>query len=297
MEYLIYQGGASNKFHIFFVAEDDGGQYHAFNAYGRIGYNPRIQYIGGPYSTSDSAEYAFKKKMGQKTKKGYRPFGAEEGEVGISANDFMDNVLHSWTEEFIQYYTPDELSWVLEQKQNKYPPNEDLDFFMRLMYEDYLMKFKDASEDIIYEEDVGGGISPFEARAEGYGDIYAYTRIPYSWDTDSDYDEYIYEGDINERVEEEVDQEVRSGNYSGSSVYGTTVEYEDPEDKDAYIEKEIDVDYSWGAEGSEDIPQVELHNPIETGIKLSIGSMIAVVGISALGGAMLGLLNRTMGDE
>ena len=94
-----------------------------------------------------------------------------------------------------------------------------------------------------------------------------------------------------------MDQEVRSGNYSGSSVYGTTVEYEDPEDKDAYIEKEIDVDYSWGAEGSEDIPQVELHNPIETGIKLSIGSMIAVVGISALGGAMLGLLNRTMGDE
>ena len=77
MEYLIYQGGASNKFHIFFVAQDDGGQYHAFNAYGRIGYNPRIQYIGGPYSTSDSAEYAFKKKMGQKTKKGYRPFGAE----------------------------------------------------------------------------------------------------------------------------------------------------------------------------------------------------------------------------
>jgi predicted DNA-binding WGR domain protein len=77
MEYLIYQGGASNKFHIFFVAQDDGGQYHAFNAYGRIGYNPRIQYIGGPYSTKASAEYAFGKKMGQKTKKGYRPFGAE----------------------------------------------------------------------------------------------------------------------------------------------------------------------------------------------------------------------------
>ena len=52
------------------------------------------------------------------------------------------------------------------------------------------------------------------------------------------------------------------------------------------------------AEGSEkDIPQVELHNPIETGIKLSIGSMIAVVGLSAIGGAVLGLLNRTMGDE
>ena len=81
MEYLIYQGGASNKFHIFFVAQDDGGQYHAFNAYGRIGYNPRIQYIGGPYSTKASAEYAFGKKMGQKTKKGYRPFGAEGEEL------------------------------------------------------------------------------------------------------------------------------------------------------------------------------------------------------------------------
>ena len=208
MEYLIYQGGASNKFHIFFVAQDDGGQYHAFNAYGRIGYNPRIQYIGGPYSTSDSAEYAFKKKMGQKTKKGYRPYGAE-----------------------------------------------------------------------------------------GYGDVSAYTTIPYSWGTDSDYDEYIDEYDINQRVEEEVEQEVRGGNREGASSYGMTVSWEDPEDKDAYIERDIDVDYSWGAEGSEDIPQVELHNPVETGIKLSLGSMITVVGISALSGAVLGLLNRTMGDE
>jgi predicted DNA-binding WGR domain protein len=208
MEYLIYQGGASNKFHIFFVAQDDGGQYHAFNAYGRIGYNPRIQYIGGPYSTKASAEYAFGKKMGQKTKKGYRPFGAE-----------------------------------------------------------------------------------------GYGSISAYTTIPYSWETDSDYDDYIDEYDINQSIEYEVDQEVRSGNRSGSSTYTTTVGYDDPNDEDSYIQEDLDVDYSWGAEGSEDIPQVELHNPIETGIKLSLGSMIAVVGISALGGAMLGLLNRTMGDE
>lgn len=211
MEYLIYQGGASNKFHIFFVAQDDGGQYHAFNAYGRIGYNPRIQYIGGPYSTTDSAEYAFKKKMGQKTKKGYRPFGAE-----------------------------------------------------------------------------------------GYGSVSAYTTVPYSWQTDPDpheHDAYIDEYDINARVEDEVDQEVRSGNRSGVSSYTTTVGYDDPEDDDSWVEEDLEVDYEWGAEGSEDIPQVELHNPIETGIKLSIGSMIAVVGISAIGGAVLGLLSRNNGDE
>ena len=212
MEYLIYQGGASNKFHIFFVAVDDGGQYHAFNAYGRIGYNPRIQYIGGPYSTFDSAEYAFKKKMGQKTKKGYRPFGAE-----------------------------------------------------------------------------------------GSGSISAYTTIPYSWETDPDpheHDEHIDNYDIENAIEYEVDSEVRSGNRSGSGTYTTTVGYDDPEDEGSWVQEDLDIDYRWGAEGSEDdIPQVELHNPIETGIKLSIGSMIAVVGLSAVGGAVLGLLNRTVGDE
>ena len=213
MEYLIYQGGASNKFHIFFVAVDDGGQYHAFNAYGRIGYNPRIQYIGGPYSTFDSAEYAFKKKMGQKTKKGYRPFGAE-----------------------------------------------------------------------------------------GSGSISAYTTIPYSWETDPDpheHDEHIDNYDIDNAIEYEVDSEVRSGNRSGYGTYTTTVGYDDPEDEGSWVQEDLDIDYRWGAEGSseDDIPQVELHNPIETGIKLSIGSMIAVVGLSAIGGAVLGLLNRTMGDE
>ena len=156
MEYLIYQGGASNKFHIFFVAQDDGGQYHAFNAYGRIGYNPRIQYIGGPYSTSDSAEYAFKKKMGQKTKKGYRPFGAE-----------------------------------------------------------------------------------------GSCSIYAYTTVPYSWETDPDpheHDEHIDNYDIENAIEYEVDQEVRSGNRSGSATYTTTVGYDDPEDDDSWVEEDLDVD-------------------------------------------------------
>jgi len=210
MEYLIYQGGASNKFHIFFVAQDDGGMYHAFNAYGRIGYNPRIQYIGGPYSTKASAEYAFGKKMGQKTKKGYRPFGAE-----------------------------------------------------------------------------------------GSGSISAYTTIPYSWETDPDpheHDENIDNYDIENAIEYEVDQEVRSGNRTGSSTYTTTVGYDDPENDDRYIQEQLEVDYRWGAEGDE-IAQVELHNPIETGVKMTFGSMLAVVGFSALGGALLGLLNRTIGDE
>lgn len=52
------------------------------------------------------------------------------------------------------------------------------------------------------------------------------------------------------------------------------------------------------AEGSEDdIPQMELHNPIETGIKMTIGSMIAVIGLSAIGGAVLGFLSGNNGDE
>jgi predicted DNA-binding WGR domain protein len=245
MEYLIYQGGASNKFHIFFVAQDDGGMYHAFNAYGRIGYNPRIQYIGGPYSTKASAEYAFKKKMGQKTKKGYRPFGAE-----------------------------------------------------------------------------------------GSGSISAYTTIPYSWETDPDpheHDEHIDEYDINRYIEGEVDQEVRSGNRTGSSTYTTTVGYDDPEDEDRYIEEDLEVYYRWGAEGSGDIctvcgdtavhfykdgevilcdkhyqqqygkysaEELSVKEPFQTGFKLTLGvisaGVVGTLGLGALGMILTGLRN---GDE
>ena len=70
IDYLIYQGGASNKFHLFFLATDPAGNYHSFNAYGRIGYTPTLHHNAGP-GTKGSVTQAISKKRHQKSKKGY----------------------------------------------------------------------------------------------------------------------------------------------------------------------------------------------------------------------------------
>jgi len=80
LDYLIYQGGASNKYHIFFLATDPAGNYHAFNAYGRIGYSPTLHHNAGP-GTKGSVTQAISKKKQAKSKKGYKPYGAEGDEI------------------------------------------------------------------------------------------------------------------------------------------------------------------------------------------------------------------------
>ena len=86
VDYLVYSGGASNKFHVFFLATDPAGNYHSFNAYGRIGYSPTLHHNAGP-GTKGSVTQAISKKRQKKAKKGYvqqaETFEAE-GEPTIS---------------------------------------------------------------------------------------------------------------------------------------------------------------------------------------------------------------------
>ena len=70
MNYLTYQSGSSNKYHIFFVAQDKSGNYFAFNGAARIGYSPQIHRIAGPTS-QEMAAGAARKKMRAKQRKGY----------------------------------------------------------------------------------------------------------------------------------------------------------------------------------------------------------------------------------
>ena len=70
MNYLTYQSGSSNKYHIFFVAQDKSGNYFAFNGAARIGYSPKLHRIAGP-TTQEMATGAARKKMRAKQRKGY----------------------------------------------------------------------------------------------------------------------------------------------------------------------------------------------------------------------------------
>ena len=70
VDYLVYSGGNSNKFHVFFLATDPAGNYHSFNAYGRVGYSPTLHHNAGP-GTKGSVTQAISKKRQQKSKKGY----------------------------------------------------------------------------------------------------------------------------------------------------------------------------------------------------------------------------------
>ena len=54
------------------------------------------------------------------------------------------------------------------------------------------------------------------------------------------------------------------------------------------------------AEGEEDIPQVKLFNPVETGVKMTFGSMFAVIGLSAISAVLtsvfLGFSGKNNGE-
>ena len=90
VHYLVYQSGASNKFHVFFLAEDSRGKWFAYNAYARIGYNPRLFEIGGPYSSKSQAESLISSKMSKKTRKGYTQ-AAETAGLPVIPNSFGEN--------------------------------------------------------------------------------------------------------------------------------------------------------------------------------------------------------------
>jgi hypothetical protein len=89
IDYLVFSGGASNKYHVFFLATDPAGNYHSFNAYGRIGYSPTLHHNAGPGGKSFITQ-AVSKKRYQKTKKGY--VQQAEGEDGKMYCDKCDNL-------------------------------------------------------------------------------------------------------------------------------------------------------------------------------------------------------------
>jgi len=77
-QYLTYQEGTSSKFHMFWLAQDGGGSWYAFNGYARLGYTPRIQRITGPTSQEQAAR-AMQSKMNAKLRKGYSNRSKEFG--------------------------------------------------------------------------------------------------------------------------------------------------------------------------------------------------------------------------
>ena len=87
--------------------------------------------------------------------------------------------------------------------------------------------------------------------AESSGSIRAYADIDYSWDSDPDphkHEDQLDESDISGMIEELVQEEVDSGNTSGSGYTSTEVGFEGP-GKDDYSYEDVDIHYRWGAEG------------------------------------------------
>jgi hypothetical protein len=85
LQYLIYQSGSSNKYHMFWLAQDKSGGWYAFSGYGRIGYAARMVRITGP-TTQETAMRAMQSKINKKVGKGYtnvsRDFGMNAEESG-----------------------------------------------------------------------------------------------------------------------------------------------------------------------------------------------------------------------
>ena len=70
MNYLTYQSGSSNKYHIFFVAQDKSGNYFAFNGLARIGYSPKLHRIAD-LLRKNKPQVQTRRKMRTKQRKGY----------------------------------------------------------------------------------------------------------------------------------------------------------------------------------------------------------------------------------
>ena len=68
-QYMTFREGASNKYH-YFVVFKDGDQFHAANAYGRIGYPARVNDIG-TFDSESEAKGAAQTKADSKLAKGY----------------------------------------------------------------------------------------------------------------------------------------------------------------------------------------------------------------------------------
>jgi predicted DNA-binding WGR domain protein len=71
-EYVTIREGASNKFHYFVVFVDNNGKFRAANAYGRIGYTPKVFDLG-TFDTANEAMSIAKNKLRNKMSKGYQP--------------------------------------------------------------------------------------------------------------------------------------------------------------------------------------------------------------------------------
>ena len=70
-KYITYREEPSNKYHYFVVFQNDANdKYVAANAYGRIGYRPKVVNLG-EYDTKIDALQTAQKKLNTKLQKGY----------------------------------------------------------------------------------------------------------------------------------------------------------------------------------------------------------------------------------
>lgn len=143
VDYLVYSGGNSNKFHVFFLATDPAGNYHSFNAYGRVGYSPTLHHNAGP-GTKGSVTQAISKKRQQKSKKGY----VQQAETGYGYDDPPERMTdeEGWLELHERYEDDEEWGQMtLEEFKKSFIEQTKKDDEMQIKYE---QRLKDEGRDM-----------------------------------------------------------------------------------------------------------------------------------------------------
>ena len=377
VDYLVYSGGASNKFHVFFLATDPAGNYHSFNAYGRIGYSPTLHHNAGP-GTKGSVTQAISKKRQQKAKKGYvqqaETFEADNfGDMEyILLNMLTDEQLEEEYGDFMRdegvgrkelpqrlqdrYRTDEEAAYLREKYLEPEPEGpecvscgdtetegkiEEDGFFCNSCREEYpedfdaegisrrerRQKLKESSPTltvtkvepdgkiptmnrITFENGLVAGRSKtkdakvgdrfvvatfdggfpkiMDAEGETCDDSHLDGINFLEWTEDAEGPDCYITGLPNPAGDIEGEDNICEP-CAAKWIY----DYEGPEGEGYYRVSAMD------AEG-EDIPQVKLFNPVETGVKMTFGSMFAVIGLSAISAVLtsvfLGFSGKNNGE-
>ena len=278
VDYLVYSGGNSNKFHVFFLATDPAGNYHSFNAYGRVGYSPTLHHNAGP-GTKGSVTQAISKKRQQKSKKGYvqqaETFEAEKCKCNNYTPDFnrekpMDD--EDDEQAVIVPITCDDCG----------KKGETVYLYGYNEYDDSNLKWFDAESKTL---DYTGY---FSGSHDGVDYDVSYKC---SHDIDSS-----YEADIKDYVEEQISNgydsghesfEMSTGFYEGEIEIEGTVTWES---------SEMDAEESFLSEN--DYEKVELVKPIRTGWSLGAGiALFSVTATLVAASLTIPLFGKIKGDE
>ena len=316
VDYLVYSGGKSNKFHVFFLATDPAGNYHSFNAYGRVGYSPTLHHNAGP-GTKGSVTQAISKKRQQKSKKGY----VQQAETFEAPTSFVWCVVRSFNEDDGNGLLPVENTSVLGVFKYK----KDADKALKSVYNEMKSQGLEVSMDYagdFYTDNghikttkskLGQLWMPYGAyrfwNAE-YGAESSESSLDYTGNFSGshdgvDYDvsykcshdiDSSYEADIRDYVEEQISNgydsgyesfEMSTGFYEGEIEIEGTVTWES---------SEMDAEESFLSEN--DYEKVELVKPIRTGWSLGAGiALFSVTATLVAASLTIPLLGKIKGDE